>query len=444
MNITSILLKKVILEADFEIWAQIRQHYLPTEYHKVYTVINNYFESNKGLPSFEALKLSIRSNTILDKIYAIEAAEIVDLSNAQLLEFLKNEYTQEEIMAQISRYLDDSIMLDSAAENLQKLQEIIFSIEEKVDLKDPAEDMNKIELFHTEEELDKCLKLGLNAEYDNQMRFAPGDYILIGGRRGSGKSLSCANIAVSMFNAGRSSLYFTIEMSSRATLQRMCSIATGVPAAAIRTRNLSISEWNKVAKWWASRFEYGEEVYQEYCSHKDFDKFHKVLTKLRLKPDQQLDVIYDPSMTTAKIKSELDKKMEKLNPSVILVDYVNKVRRNNHRNGQFDWTEQIEVSNFLKQSAQEYGVPLVSPYQIDASGEARFSKGLLDSADAAFTLNPWNKEDECITFTCVKMRDYDEVSFSSKVNWATLKIGPETAEEPSKKKKTEELVDDLN
>lgn len=430
MNISSILLKKIILESDSETWSRIRKHYLPVEYHQVYQVINKYFEEHCTIPSFEVLQLSTRKDVLLDKIYALQTVETVDVSNSQLLEFLKNEFTQAEIMEQISKYLSESIMMESAKENVEKLHNIIFHIEEKVDLKDPAEDMQKIELFSTEEELAKAMVLGLNKDYDSQMKFSPGDYILIGGKRGAGKSLASANIAVNAYNLGSSSIYFTIEMSSRAILQRMTSIATGVPAKLMRMRNLSYGQWNEVAKFWSGRFRDGEEAYLKYTKHNSFDQLHKELSKQQLK-ETQLDVIYDPNLSLATIRSELDKKVAKLKPSVILVDYINQIRRNtSYVAGQYDWTEQIEISKTLKSLAQEYEIPIVSPYQIDASGEARFSKGILDSADAAFAINPHTKEDSCITFECVKMRDYDEVSFTSKINWETLKIGPDSAEVP--------------
>jgi hypothetical protein len=433
LNVTSILLKKIILEADSETWVRIRKHYLPAEYHTVYSVVNKHFEEVGGLPSFDALKLSVRSNVVLDKVFAIQSAEDVDIDNSQLLEFLKNEYTQEEIMDQISSYLEESIMMESAKENVDKLQGIIFHIEDKVELKDSNEDMQRIELFDSEEDLKKRFALGLNADYDANIKFAPGDYILIGGRRGSGKSLTCSNIAVNEWNKERSSIYFTIEMSSRKILQRNCAIATGIPATSLKNRNLSHGEWQTVAKWWSSRFEGGAEAYLKYTKHHSFDTLHQDLSKCYLHPEKQMDVVYDPSMTLGTIRSELDRKVERLKPSVIIVDYVNQIKKSN-RGSQYDWFDQIDISTALKTMAQDYGLPLISPYQTDATGEARFAKGLLDSADAAFSLEAHKGEDNCIAFDCAKMRDDDEISFCSAVDWRSLKIGPSSAVDPKNKK----------
>ena len=84
------------------------------------------------------------------------------------------------------------------------------------------------------------------------------------------------------------------------------------------------------------------------------------------------------------------------------------------------------MSKALKTIAQEYEDTFISPYQIDASGEARFAKGILDAADAAFTLDTHNKEDNIITFNCTKMRNSEERNFTSVMDWTSLRIGPET------------------
>ena len=228
-------------------------------------------------------------------------------------------------------------------------------------------------------------------------------------------------------------------MDSRSILQRCCSIATEVPFSRIRTKNLSITEWEKVAAWWANRFLNGQEKLKQYREERNFDKFHTELkTNDQIKPNEHIDVIYDPSLTLAKIRAELDKKIKVRNVRIVIVDYINQVKRSAmpSRAGQYDWAEQIEVSKTLKAMAQEYETTIFSPYQTDASGEARFAKGILDAADAAYTINAWTQEDECVTLQCVKMRSAAEKSFTSTMDWETLKIGPGTALNPKEKEAT--------
>ena len=81
---------------------------------------------------------------------------------------------------------------------------------------------------------------------------------------------------------------------------------------------------------------------------------------------------------------------------------------------------------------------MFAPYQTDSSGEARFAKGILDAADAAYSLETWEPSDNCMTFNCTKMRNNEVKGFSSEVNWKSLKIGPTSALTPAEKQKMKE------
>ncbi len=450
MNIASAYLKQVLDLQDFESWSSTRKHYLPSAYHALFKAIDSHCEKFHRLPTIEDLKYEIRDTSTKELLFAVDSVE-VDADPYMLLQYLKNEFTQKEILDSLEDYVDNSISFEDAEESVKHLHQIVLDVEEKVDLQEPQETMQRIPLWEPDEDIGKYLPLGLNAEHDDEITFSPRDLILVGGRRGAGKSITCANIANNVYSSGKSALYFTIEMDSRAILQRCCSIATGVPFSRLRTKNLSITEWEKVANWQAERYKDSQERLAEYREHRNFDKFHdKLVTSCELLPTQQLDVIYDPSLTLSKIRAELDKKIKSnMNVGVVIVDYINQVKRSSmpSRGGQYDWTEQIEVSKALKSMAQEYETPVFSPYQTDASGEARFAKGILDAADAAYAMEPWSQEDACMTFKCVKMRAAAMRSFSSTMDWETLKIGPDTALSPKEREdndqKTGEEINDI-
>ena len=434
---------------DFQTWSVTHKQYLPSEYHSLYKVIDKHCETFHKMPTIEDLKYEIRDSSTREKLFAVEAVE-VDASPDMLLQYLKNEYTQKEILDSLEDYVENSVAFEDAQESVDHLHQIVMDVEDKVDLEDPQESMQRIELFEPEEDLARYIRLGLNREYDHEIQFSPRDLIMVGGRRGAGKSVICANIANNVYESGKSAVYFTIEMDSRSILQRCCSIATEIPFARLRTQNLSILEWEKVATWWSNRYVDGQDRLNEYKEHRDFKRFHDTLkTSCELLPTQQLDIVYDAGLTLSKIRSDLDKKVKQMDVGVIIVDYINQVKRSSlpSRSGQYDWTEQIEVSKALKSMAQEFEVPVFSPYQTDASGEARFAKGILDAADAAYSLETWDHEDGCITLNCVKMRSASMKSFTSTVDWDTLKIGPDTALTPKEREdsshKTGEDIDDI-
>ena len=431
MNLSSALLKQIISQQDFETWGNLRENYLPAEYQAIHKIVDTHIKNFRGLPTFEDLKLSIRDRKLKEKVFAIEAVE-VDVDAWVLLEYLKNEYTQIEILDELDKFVDTSVAISNAEENVEMLQQVVLDIGDRVDLKAPEESMETITLFDSEANLKKYLPLGLNDDYDQSMKFSPRDLVLVGGRRGAGKSLTCVNIATNVYDQGRSSIYFTIEMDSRSILQRMCALGARVPIGRLSTKNLSKTEWNRVAEWWANRFVDGAELLPSFYDTRNFEELHTDLTKRRLTPDRQLDVVYDPVLSLSTIRKELESKLSQTDVGVIIVDYLNQVKRSNApaKGGQYDWTEQIEVSKTLKSMAQEYEVPIFSPYQTDASGEARFAKGILDAADAAYTIETWAPEDECITFNCTKMRSAKMEGFTSVMDWETLKIGPQSTMNP--------------
>lgn len=420
MNLTSALLKRILEEGDFDTWANLRRHYLPSEYCTVYDSIDKHVDNYHKLPSIEELKLGVKDDPTLDKIHAIEAVE-VEAEPFLLLDYLKNEFTQKETLYQLHNYVEKSISFETAEETIESLYTIISKIEDKVELKSSEENLQKLNLFATDEELADYIPLGLNAEFDDKVRFKSSDYILMGGKRGAGKSITCSNLANTIYNRGKSVLYFSIEMPTREILQRQCAIGAGVPHSKIKYKTLSVIEWRKVAAWWAARYENGDKHMELYDSHREFDRFHAALQKEKLK-EAQIDIIYDPSLTLPKLKAEVLKRVRKLgNVGLVIVDYVNQIKKTSDTSDKFDWKDQIDISTALKELAGVLQIPFFSPYQIDNSGEARFAKGILDSADAAFILEAGP---ESIQFTCTKMRGDAKIDFTSAANWEHLTIGP--------------------
>lgn len=437
MNLASALIHQIITHQDIETWGELRENYLPTEFKTLYRAISKHLDAYKELPSFDDLELSIREKHLQEKIYAIKALE-VDVEASHLLEYLKNEAAQVIALDEIEKYIENSIAMSTAEETVEHLQGIITVIENNVEIVKDEENLRTIDLFDSEEELANYIPLGLNAEYDSVFKFSPEDYVLVGGQKGSGKSLTCMNVANYVRDVlGRSAIYYTIEMSTRPILQRHAAQSLDINARDLRFKNLTPLEWDKVAKWWADRYAGGEEYLAEFQEHRDFNVLHSNLKKLPLSDKRQLDVVYDSELSLGRLKSDLDVKFSKTNDyGVIVVDYINQVKRDvrGWRQGQYDWTEQIEVSKALKSIAQTYKCLVFSAYQTDDTGMARFSKGILDSCDAAFSLQSWEHDDACMTFTCQKMRNDELIDFTSEVNWSTLKIGPRSAINPAEKK----------
>jgi replicative DNA helicase len=433
LNLASALIFRVLELEDFDTWTNVRRHYLPSEHQALFDVITKHADTFHKLPTLEELRLGIRDAATLDKVYALESIE-TEAEPYFLLEAIKSEYAQREALVQMDKWVDSSMAFETAEEVVRHIQQIGIDLEAKIELVPPEETMQRISLFDSEEEMANRITLGLNTDFDSRFDFNPSDLILVGGFRGSGKSLVCSNVCNVMVNERKKkALYFTIEMPTRQILQRDCAISTGIPFWKIKKKEMTVQEWDLTAHWWSTRFVDGEEIYHDYLKHRSFDKFHSVVSKQELVP-AHLDIVYDPGLTLGRINSEIDKRLARGEEiGLVAVDYINKVSRTgggfNHDN--LDWKEQILVSNYLKNIAGDRDLPIVSPYQTDKTGEVRLGKGILDACDAAMRLIAHKGDVPSMTFVTEKMRGADDTEeFTSEVNWNTLKIGPRSVEKP--------------
>jgi replicative DNA helicase len=437
LNLPSALIKQVLELSDFDTWARVRKHYLPAEYHQLFDAIDKHVTKYHKLPKVGELKLSVRDSNTLDKVYALDAI-VTDAEPFLLLDYVKNEYAQKEALFQLDRWVDRTVAFESAEEVVKSLQNISYDLEQKVEIQPENESMQKLSLFESEEEFGRHITLGLNAAFDAQYDFLGNDFIMMGGKRGSGKSITCNNLAKRCIESGKTAIYYSIEMDGRQVLQRHVAIMTSIPYSKIRNKNLSVTEWHTIAKFWASRYENGDKHLQTYLIHNDFDLFHKAISRENL-TGPQLEIVYDPHLTISKMRAHTNKLIAMgVEVGLTIVDYLNQMEAQNANgtSGMYDWKQQIENSKALKLYAQDYQIPTFSPYQTDASGEARFAKGILDAADAAMVLEA---HDNCISFKVTKMRNADDdVVFTSAMNWDTLQIGPESAEPPEPEVEDEE------
>lgn len=455
MALESALLKQLLSHGDFDTWNDLRPHYFPEgDYRKIYTLVDKHVQRFQSLPTFEDVEEEFRSRELREKFHAIKAVE-TDVPAYQLLEYLKDQYAQAEILHRLEYFLDNKITIADAKENIDFLQELVINLEDRVDISTESEPMDSVELFDSQEDLYKYLPLGLNSEYDMRHTFSPKDLVVVGASSGQGKSFTCCNIAANARAAGKTVLYFTIEMDTRPILQRIGAISTGIGLNALRAGNLNTKDWKKVAQWWSDRFEGGDEIYKEYESRwvplaeslPIFEEFHNKLRRKKLTKTNQLEVYYDSGLTMAKIASVVrQKRLEYEDLGLIVVDYLNQVRRHNapSRSGQYEWTEQIEISKALKALAQENNCMVLSAFQTDVKGEARFAKGILDAVDAAYVIQQWGKEVPCIKFTNKKMRSGEQEGFISHLDWDSWRIGPESGYDPDAQgMDSSEEVDDL-
>ena len=365
---------------------------------------------------------------------ALRLLEVPEIELDLAIDALIDQYSQNESLNLLDRYIDKITVMDSL-EVKESLSNIVMKLDEQTHTDEKVSSMGDLLVFQEQGiEEHSCLPLGINNDFDSRVGGAyREELILIGGKRGAGKSLVCANMVANQYDMGRTAIFFTIEMTALETFHRIMSMLSKVPYATIRKNRLDAKEMNAVAKVRSEMFQHSEEIYEEFLDKRDPLKFeHKLTTECKLKEDNQIIIVDDRSLSLTSIDLQLQKAKAQFgdNLGLVVVDYVNQLDTGLGKEI-YDWQSQIYASKKLKEFARKYDIALVSPYQIDDSGQTRFAKGLLDSPDSAFLINAHSKEDNAITFTSTKVRSGPDIEFTSTMDWDTLKLGPQPKPKPS-------------
>jgi replicative DNA helicase len=430
--------------------------FLDPAYSSLYSVINKHYEKYNAIPNFDDLELTLREGPAAKTLATLKLTDVPDVSAEIALDALIDQYTQNETVKLLDKFVDKLPLYDSN-EIKENLATIALTIEEKTHTSEKVFTMADIMMFQHPEELEKeRVYLGLNNTFDAVLGgVARQELILIGGKRGSGKSITSSNIFVNQYESGNSSLYFSIEMTAYETMQRTLAILANVNLQNLKQNKLTDQELLRVVHARSGMFEGAESLVDDFLRHRDRFKFEETLVRnFKLKSDNQMIIVDDRDLTLGAIDLHIGKTKAKFGDKlgVVVVDYVNQIVLEG--NSQYDWQPQIEVSKKLKNLARKYEVVIVSPYQIDASGEARFAKGILDAADIALVMEAHEKDAQAISFETTKIRGGKEMAFTCPIDWDTLRISPQSIDRPSKKEpvkkagkktdnQTQELATDL-
>lgn len=435
MDISAVVIHKLLAEKNLDIWAKLKLSFLDPSYSSLYAAIGRYYEKYSNIPGFEDLEISLREGSTKNTLASVKLIDAEEVSADVALNALIDTYTQNETIKLLDRFIDKLPIYDSV-EIKDSLANVVLTLDEKTLTTEGVYSMNDIMLFKHPEEIAKDrVHLGLNNTFDAVLGgVARQEFILIGGKRGSGKSITANNIMVNQYESGNTSVYFSIEMTGYETLERTMSILANVDHQRLKQNKLADDEILRVVKARAEMFEDSDNLVMDFLKHKDRFKFEEQLIReKRLKQDNQMIIIDDRALTLSAIDLHLGKLKARFGDklTVAVVDYVNQIVVEGA--SQYDWQPQIVISKKLKDIARKYDIVMVSPYQIDASGEARFAKGILDAADIALVMNAHDKDTNAISFETTKIRGGKEMAFTSGINWESLRINPVSVEKPEEK-----------
>jgi replicative DNA helicase len=437
MDTSAVVLNKLLTEQNLEIWAKLKLVFLDSAYSSLYSAINRHYEKYAAIPSFDDLELTLREGPTTKMLATLRLTEVPEVSAEVALDALIDQYTQNETIKLLDKFIDKLPVYDTN-EIKENLSTIALTIEEKTHTSEKVFTMADMMMFRHPDDLEKeRVYLGLNNTFDAVLGgVARQELILIGGKRGSGKSITSSNIFVNQYESGNSSLYFSIEMTAYETMERNLAILANVNLQRLKQNKLTDDEVLRVVKSRAAMFKDSKDTVDDFLHHRDRFKFEENLVRNhQLKSDNQMIIVDDRDLTLSSIDLHIGKAKAKFGEKlkVVVVDYINQIVLEG--SDQFDWKPQIEVSKKLKNLARKYEVVMVSPYQIDANGEARFAKGILDAADIALVMEAHDKDQQAISFETTKIRGGKEMNFTCPIDWDTLRISPQTIDKPVQEQK---------
>lgn len=169
------------------------------------------------------------------------------------------------------------------------------------------------------------------------------DLFVLAARPSMGKTALSLNIAHNVaLQSEQAVLLFSLEMSKEQLVDRMLAVESGVDAWALRTGNLSDS---------------------------DFEKIGEAMGSLS---EAQIYIDDTPGITVGDLRTKARREAHQRPLSLIMVDYLQLMSGGSRFSGDGNRVQEIsEISRGLKQVARELNVPLVALSQLSRSVESR-------------------------------------------------------------------------
>jgi replicative DNA helicase len=378
---------------------------------------------------YESQKIENIKEYLEAQIYA-EIPEEQYLSSQFIADQLQDYFIREETLNWLEKFMDQLENLERV-EIIDSIQNHVLELHKFLPEGEELFDVATIDSFLGEEKF-IMYSSGLSTEYDAiNGGFGLEELIMFGGRRGSGKSIITLNAAKHQFERNDNSvLFMSIEMRYVEVYYRLMSMLSGIPFMRFIKNELSLQNKLELAKTKLDTFyqttDEATNLYNSLVKTGNLKEFDYALKtgKIPFK-DKRFHIVDDVNLSLAKIDHYLNLMTKKYDVKMCVIDYLNIVKVEDR----MDWKSQIGIADQLKTLSRKYKVMMVSPYQIDATGEARFAKGVLDSADRSFRFTPadLNEDPSILPFEITKIRNGKSMKFNVHMDWDCLKVVPESS-----------------
>lgn len=433
LDLQKLALRRLLDNKDPDLYSKLSSVYFTGANSTLFDRIQSFYKANIRIPTldeFQVLKKEASLQEYFDTQILDDENKFDEVADEFLIGQLQDYFIREETISFLDKFIDELSELEKV-EIVDKLQTHLLNLNKALPMTDELYDVADLDFFPNPDDF-ILYPTGLSAEYDSTNGgIALQELVLLGGRRGSGKSIISLNLAINRFLQGSTVAFFTIEMRYKEVYDRLLSILSGVPFLSIFKNELSIEQKMQLVKAKIDHFyEHSNDIdswYSELIKDKDFKRFERRIKseKPKLK-NNRFFIIDDEGLTLNRIDHYCNMFSNQYdNFTLAVVDYINIIKHEDSK----DWKTQIVLAEALKGMSRKFNISVISPYQIDASGEARFAKGILDSADRSFAFFPAKEGDERaqenkLQIHTTKIRNGKHMSFDIYMDWSCVKIDP--------------------
>ncbi|HSX46011.1 MAG TPA: replicative DNA helicase [Candidatus Saccharimonadia bacterium] len=206
-----------------------------------------------------------------------------------------------------------------------------------------AESFDRLDELHKDKQKIRGIPTGFK-DLDNILAgFQRSDLIVLAARPSMGKTALALNFAHNVaIKSGEPVLIFSLEMSKEQLVDRLLAMESGVNAWALRTGNLTDS---------------------------DFEKIGHAMGTLS---EAQIFIDDSPSITMSDLRTKARREAHKRPLGLIIVDYLQLMSGGSRFGSDFNRVQEIsEISRGLKGVARELNVPVLALSQLSRSVESR-------------------------------------------------------------------------
>ena len=433
IDLQKLTLRRLMDTQSNDLYSRLLNQYFTGINLVLFEKIKSFYKANMRLPSTSeiiALRKDVGLQEYIENQIVNDENVCEEIQDEFLVAQLQDFYIRDETIHFMDKFVDQLDDLEKV-EIVDKFQNHLLHLNQAIPYNDELYDIGELDFFPSEDDF-KIFPSGLSAEFDAiNGGFATQELVLLGGRRGSGKSIISLNMALNRFLEGNTVAFFTIEMRYKEVYDRVLSIISEVPFLDIFRNQTTPAQKIQMAKAKFKHFykpsEKIEQLLKELEYSKDFKMFErKVKMEKPTMTVNRLFMIDDESLTLNRVDHYCNMFSSKYPAfNLAVVDYINIIKHDDQK----DWKTQITIAENLKSLSRKYDLTMISPYQIDATGEARFAKGILDSADRSFNFFPPPEEEDRqlnnkVTIHTTKIRNGRHMSFDVYMNWPCVKIDP--------------------